>query len=303
MKPTTVIAIACLSSAAIAAGTSTLLTPRVSARESAPESEATAALERLSEAVTELGRGQRALAADLLRLEQQDQLEPVTSGRTQLGEIDAAVARWMAEHAQEQAEDAASVAVVEVETDEVRLAEALAQLDGDLSDPERQRLWRKLAEEGLTDAIVAAWEERAAREPNNPDMQLALGEIYLNKIFEVGNSPEAGVWATKADRSFDAALALDERHWDARFTKAVSLSFWPPVFGKQGEAIQHFETLVAQQSEGPREARFAQTHLLLGNLYTQMGNKEQALVSWEAGLAQFPEDEDLQKQLAIHTQQ
>ena len=300
MKPLHLIAIACLA-AAVAASTSTLLADRVSASESTPDQGAIV-LERLAQRVAQLGLGQQELAEELSLLRERSSLHPVASPRLEVGQVDAAVARWMEEHG----EPVAALESAEIEPSksaEARLNEALAVLDGDLSDTERQRIWREFAAEGLTDSIVEAWEARAAAEPNNPDMQVALGGMYLNKIFEVGNSPEAGMWATRADRSFDAALELDERHWDARFTKAVSLSFWPPVFGKQGEAIQNFEILVAQQTGGPGEPRFAQTHLLLGNLYTQVGNQEKALAAWETGLALFPGDEELAKQLSIHSGQ
>lgn len=302
MNSLSLIAVAALTSAVVAGGTATLLGGRVAASENDSVAEL-AAVERLNDSLAELTRTQAGLARELEELRAEQQLHPVGQ-RSEVGDIDAAVARWMeqrgnlsvgAEGATAELAKAAPVAT--------SLEEALALLDGDLDDTQRQQLWRKWADEGLTDQIVAAWEERAAREPNNPDMQVALGGVYLNKIFEVGNSPEAGTWAIKADKAFDAALALDETHWEARFTKAVSLSFWPPVFGKQGEAIQNFETLVAQQANGPRKSEYAQTHLLLGNMYSQMGNSEKALGAWQAGLAQFPDDEELRKQLEIHAAQ
>jgi len=297
MKTLPLLVLSTVTAAAVAAGTAGLAGGRVAAEQDSAGGDA--ALERLTATVAELSRSQQGLAEDLRRLREEDQLHPVAAGRSEVPDVDAAVARWMAEHGS--AAGAAPLAADEsaAATDD-SLEQALALLDGDLSDTERQRLWRKFAEQGLTDAIVAAWEERAARAPNDPDMQVSLGEIYLNKIFEVGNSPEAGVWATKADRAFDKALAIDDHHWEARFAKAVSLSFWPPVFGKQGEAIQHFETLVAQQAAAPREDRYAQTHLLLGNMYSQTGEEAKAIAAWQRGLEIFPENEELQKQLAIH---
>jgi len=117
-------------------------------------------------------------------------------------------------------------------------------------------------------------------------------------VFKAGNGPEAGIWATKADKAFDAALAVDDHCWDARFSKAVSLSFWPPVFGKQGEAIKNFEVLTEQQASQPSDPKFAQTWLLLGNMYQQTGRMDQALATWQKGLALFPGNEALQAQIA-----
>jgi tetratricopeptide (TPR) repeat protein len=177
---------------------------------------------------------------------------------------------------------------------------ALARLlEPGIDEEAHQALWREAREAGLLDELVAAFEERAAAAPGDPEKQLELGNAYLQKTFEVGSGPEAGIWATKADQAFDAALAIDDNHWEARFSKAVSLSFWPPVVGKQGQAIQHFELLVQQQA-GSNEPQYAQTHLLLGNLYQQTGRPEQALAAWQAGLKIFPEDPQLKAQVGSY---
>ncbi len=98
----------------------------------------------------------------------------------------------------------------------------------------------------------------------------------------------------KADEAFDAALARDDHHWDARFSKAVSPSFWPPLFGKQAEAIEHFETLMGQQEALPQQGpKHAQTYLLLGNLYQQQGNNDKALATWNDGTQLFPDNHEL----------
>ena len=217
--------------------------------------------------------------------------------------LDGALARYMALHAAPapRAETKPLDPAAAAREKDGAVADALRRLlDPKLTDLERQRLWKEFAEQGLLDALVAEYEKRAERDPNNPDLQVELGEAYLQKVFASDNGPETGRWATKADQVFDAALELDGEHWDARFHKAVSLSFWPPMFGKQKEAIAHFETLVAQQAGQPKEARFAQTHLFLGNMYLQLGQRDKALAAWEGGLAQFPGDEELRKQLELN---
>src|SRR4030095_4281872 len=119
-------------------------------------------------------------------------------------------------------------------------------LDPNLKGDAREALWKQIRDAGLTDEVIARMEPLAAAHPNDAGIQVALGEAYLQKIFEVGNGPEAGEWATKADKYFEAAPEITPQQGDARFAKAISLSFWPPMFGKQAEAIQNFETLVAQ---------------------------------------------------------
>lgn len=162
-----------------------------------------------------------------------------------------------------------------------------------------QALWKEVADAGKLDELVKMMEERAAARGNDPEAQTQLGLAYLQKVFRVGAGPEAGVWATKADKSFDAALALDDQHWQARFQKAVSLSFWPPMLGKQPDAVKQFETLIAQQeASGQSSSGYNQTYLFLGNMHLQMGDKTKALAAWNKGLAQFPNDPELLKKIA-----
>jgi TolA-binding protein len=195
----------------------------------------------------------------------------------------------------------ASPASAESKDGKLTVEGVLADLfDPELDETARQELWQKAREAGLLDDLVKEFEARAAREPNNPDRKVELAHAYVQKIFEAGNGPLAGVWATKVDQTLDQALELDSHHWDARFSKAVGLSFWPPVFGKQGEAIAQFETLVAQQEAGPSKPKFAETYVLLGNLYQQSGKSEQALATWQKGVALFPENPELLAQLKTY---
>jgi len=214
-------------------------------------------------------------------------------------QIERAVARWM-EHNGTRGEGAAPAPTAAVEVSpEKRLADAYAALENpDLTDAERQKIWAELGQAGLVDKLLAKYEERAKLAPNDPDAQVDLGSAYLQRLFQATPGPEQGFWAGKADKAFDAALALDSNHWDARFSKAVSLSFWPPIFGKQKEAVTQFETLLTQQSQSSaNDPRFAQTHLLLGNLYQQSGNAAKASETWAAGLALYPDNAALREKV------
>ncbi len=171
-------------------------------------------------------------------------------------------------------------------------------LDPSLTREEKMAKWKAINAAGALDEVVAMFEEFAKEHPGSAGAQVDLGGAYLQKVFKAGNGPEAGVWATKADKAFDAALGIDDHSWDARFSKAVSLSFWPPVFGKQTEAIKNFEVLAEQQAQQPSDPKYAQTWLLLGNLYQQLGKSDQALATWQKGLAAFPENASLLQQIA-----
>jgi tetratricopeptide (TPR) repeat protein len=170
---------------------------------------------------------------------------------------------------------------------------------GDLDFDGREALWQKIREAKQTDAVIALFEARAEADPSNPDLQTELGEAYLAKIQEVAGGPLAGVWADKADKAFDSALALDDHHVQARFMKAMSLSFWPPVFGKQAQAIKQFEILIGQQQNSAPSDWQSQAYLMLGNLHLQMGKPEQAKLTYQQALAIYPDHADLLKQLGL----
>ncbi|MGQ0551618.1 MAG: tetratricopeptide repeat protein [Planctomycetota bacterium] len=169
--------------------------------------------------------------------------------------------------------------------------------DDELDQDAKQALWNSLREAGLLDEAVAVLEALAKARPHDPEAQVDYAEVCIQKIFEVGGGIQAGPWAMRADQAYDVALAADPEHWEARFSKAISLSFWPPITGKQAVAIDNFRTLIEQQERRSRRPEYAQTYLMLGNLYLQQGQHEQARQTFQAGLKQFPEDSELSEKI------
>ncbi len=189
-------------------------------------------------------------------------------------------------------------ATTAVEEAKLTLESALAQLmDPDANYADRIKVWEQVVKAGLLDQVVNAMEQRAEREPNNPALRVDLGNAYLQQLF-AGNLMKRGYWGTKADEAFDAALKLDPQHWEARFTKAVSLSNWPAFTGKQSLAITEFETLIGQQNAGPKKPDHAKTYLYLGNMYQASGSMAKAVEAWQKGADLFPEDVALKQQIA-----
>lgn len=181
----------------------------------------------------------------------------------------------------------------------VTVEELLAMLQADgLDGEEWGDVWSKARAAGLSDELIALFEQRAEENPGDADAQAEVGFAYLAKIDEVTDGPAKGMWGMKADQAFNRALEINPDHWDARFTKAISLSFWPPIFGKQAEAIENFEILVERQASLPKSPDHAQTYLLLGNLYQQTGEHEKAAAMWANGAALFPDDAELAARIA-----
>ena len=263
-------------------------------------SSANAADARVEHALDALGTRVDQLAKELQQIETRPALATPAAERLPLGEIDAAVARALAKQGAQAGETAANTDLKShANAAKLDAHQAFAALiDPNLSRDARQAKWKEIADAGLLDEVLALYEQRAKDDPNSPKAQTELGWAYLQKIFHGASGPEAGVWGMKADKSFDKALAIDDHDWDARFTKAVSLSNWPAFLGKQGEAIKHFETLVAQQEATAAKPEFAQTYVFLGNMYQQTGHPDKALQIWQQGAALFPDNQSLAQQIA-----
>jgi tetratricopeptide (TPR) repeat protein len=256
-----------------------------------PDAALAAALDRLTAQQAKLER-------ELAELRNATPLSEPDNARIPLGEIEAAVARALDARSQTALTAAStSAAMLDAAPKKFEPRAAFDRVSG-LDWDDAQAVWKEIADEGGLDAVLAMFEANAKADPNDPKAQVALGHAYLQKLFHAGAGPEAGVWAMKADSAFDSALKLDDRNWSARFSKAMSLSHWPPVFGKQTEAIKHFEILVAQQQGVPQQDDFADTHFLLGNMYQQMGDRDRALAAWQQGLSLFPDNAQLAQQIA-----
>jgi tetratricopeptide (TPR) repeat protein len=297
MNATTTLILAALAGGATGAATTLLVRPDANAREPrAPELPAPKGDPRVSELEAQVAE----LAQALTDVRMELAAEPVQ--RVPVGEIDRAVERWLSANAAEAVAAAAADpprVARQAEPAKRDLDAILAELDApELSDGRWDELWRELKANGLVDGALAYFEGRVERDPSNPDLHVELATAYLGKLQTVGQGVEAGTLAGKADEAFDRALELDDHHWEARYTKAVSLSFWPPIFGKQNEAIQNFEILIDQQSALPPAKGHADAYLFLGNLYQQTGNAEKALQTWKSGAGLFPEHAALAQKLA-----
>lgn len=297
MKPIVLIPVSIAAAAATSLAVCCLAQRTESAPQSAPEPDARVT-EQLAATLDRLQVQQSELARAVAELRAAPPLSDPPAARVPLGEIEAAVARAL---------DARALPAVATDTPRAPAAAvAPKKLDPkaayervrDLPWDEQQAVWKEIAAGGDLEAVVAMFEARAKADPNDPEAQVELGHAYLQKVFHAGGGPEAGVWAMKADAAYDTALKLDDRSWEARFSKAMSLSHWPAVFGKQTEAIKHFEILVGQQQSLKQRPEFAQTHFLLGNMYQQIGDRDRALAAWQQGLSLFPEDTELAQQIA-----
>ncbi|MFN6147684.1 MAG: tetratricopeptide repeat protein [Planctomycetota bacterium] len=154
--------------------------------------------------------------------------------------------------------------------------------------------WKRAHAAGKLDEIVARFEAQAKANPGSPDAQMQLAKAYLAYT---NIDPSKYEFSLKADGAFDKVLELDDHHWEARFTKALSYTFWPEFLGKRKPAIAHFETLVAQQEAMPASPEQAQTYLYLGNLLERT-DPAKAREMWAKGARRHPDSQEQAKKLA-----
>lgn len=288
----------CAAIAAAVAWITTGLAAPGEAREFGVDDPDAARLGALDEAIRELRASNEGLRAELAALRATSAGGGVSREPVLEDLVAQAVARAMAETQPGAPAAAGASGATAADFDaEASLTELLSPM---LTSGGRERLWREAHEAGQTEALIALVEARAKADPENVALQYELANAYIQPIVQgeaVGI--DAGTWSMKADAGYDAVLALDPDHWDARFSKAVSYSFWPPVFGKQQAAIDHFEILVGKQANMAPRPEFAQTYLFLGNMYEQSGNAAKAKEAWNLGLAAFPQDRDLRRRLGL----
>lgn len=175
------------------------------------------------------------------------------------------------------------------------VAALVQQLAATPAGPERDALWQQLRALGEVEAAVAQYEQLAAAQPGDPDAQTNLGAAYIEQMMQAADEAARIEIGKKIDAQFDKALALDENHWEARFRKAVGLTYGPALSGRQDEAIGHFEKLVQQQAGQRATPEQAQTYVYLARLYAQRGDAAKAAAIVQQGLLRHPQDDGLRQ--------
>ena len=218
-------------------------------------------------------------------------------------QLQAAIDAWMAENLEARLLAAGAAAAEASSSGETVVAkfttaeEAILAMQNAEGWDAQMAAMQAAADAGLLDAVIEELEKRAELQPDSESAQLELAAGYLQKVFSTTNPIETGTWAMKLDGTYDQALAINDQSWEARFGKAMSLSNWPAFTGKQGEAIRQFEILRGQQANSASRPEFAQTYLILGNMYQQSGRMDEARAAWQDGANRFPSNADLRGQL------
>ena len=182
-----------------------------------------------------------------------------------------------------------------------KVKEFIARIEAGLVvGKEMNELWNHLAGSGLHDEALRALVKNAKAHPNSADAQYGVGIGAISKL--VGGQVtyvEQGQLSMMADVAFSRALEIDDHHFDARFSKAISYTHWPEAFGKGPAAIAEFETLRQQSAQDPSIAALEGVYTNLGIQYRKAGNLEKSREALEEGLRVFPDSKDIQEQLSV----
>jgi tetratricopeptide (TPR) repeat protein len=163
---------------------------------------------------------------------------------------------------------------------------------------QKKDAWQQLKDTGKLDQAVGQLEQLVAGNPQSAADIAALGQAYMKQCDEYKDIRDKAILVMKADQTFDAALNVDPSNWDARFNKAVGMSYWPPELNKTQEVFQQFQTLIQQQEAEPPQPQFALPYVWLGDQYQKAGYPDEATQTWQRGAALFPDNSQLRKKLA-----
>jgi cytochrome c-type biogenesis protein CcmH/NrfG len=169
----------------------------------------------------------------------------------------------------------------------------------------KHAMFEQLRKDGQLEAVIAELQKRAAANPNVAEIPTTLGEAQLNLVRQLHESgadeDQVGILAMQADQSFNTALKIDPKNWEAQFVKASTMFYWPANEARDNTAAQMLAKLIDQQESMPTQSPvFAQTYLALGNQYQKMGKMQEAMATWQLGAQKFPSDPALQQK--IHSQ-
>lgn len=149
--------------------------------------------------------------------------------------------------------------------------------------------------------VIEGIEEQIRKNPTDPNLHVALAAAWTAELINQPQGPQQGIMWGRVGAAYDAALALEPNHWQARFGKAFGTSMAPEFMAMRPEAIRQFEELKAIQSRRAPEPEHAQVYFRLGTLYKDAGNAEKARAIWAEGLKLFPDNQELKDTLEAST--
>ena len=171
-------------------------------------------------------------------------------------------------------------------------------LDGVPADALR-KLFGEIGKNGQYDGAIAAAQALVEKSPNDPKARYLLAKAYFARCMLESTPAGFEKCGSLTLASWEKASELDPGYWEPRFERAEYLTYYPESEGKTPEVISEFERLIGDQGGANTNPRFAKSYAHLSRMYLRVGKRDKALQTLRNGVALFPEDKDLKKQLEV----
>lgn len=151
------------------------------------------------------------------------------------------------------------------------------------------------------DRSLEFFKKETGLHPNSANLHLNFGFAYVDKIPVAGSITQV-VLANNALTEFSRAVEL-QPSWITYYTRGVSYLFWPKIFNRAPLGVADLLKAVEIQNKGPRHSYYVKTYIALGDGYWKTDQLDKAHATWQEGLKQFPENDQLKSRLALQGDQ
>lgn len=172
-----------------------------------------------------------------------------------------------------------------------------AYSSGTATKEEAQELLRLSRDEGLMKLVVTDLEARIAENPDDLEARLQLVDVQSARVHSAESIVERAALRDGVRTQLGEVLKRDPDNWDARYISAVGISHSQRTPQGRAKAIGAFESLIKLQQGQPAEPRFAKTYGQLAGMHLQEKDVAKARAAVTAGLARYPDSEELRKML------
>jgi tetratricopeptide (TPR) repeat protein len=172
-------------------------------------------------------------------------------------------------------------------------------------DPDNQRYASEYRQAIIRDKefdrSIEFFGKMVASNPNSANIHLNYGFAYVDKIPTAGSITQV-LLANTALGEFSRAVEL-QPSWLDYYTRGASYLFWPKVFNRAPLGVADLEKALALQRSGPKRPYYLREYIALGDGYCKTEQMDKARATWQEGLRQFPDNQQLKDRLALNGDQ
>jgi len=175
-------------------------------------------------------------------------------------------------------------------------------VSGDPDNPRYASDYRQAIIRGKEfDRSLQFFQKETGEHPKSANLHLNFGFAYVDKIPAAGSITQV-VLANNALKEFSQAVDL-QPSWITYYTRGVSYLFWPKIFNRAPLGVVDLQKAVEVQNKGPRHSYYVKTYIALGDGYWKIDQLDKARATWQEGLKQFPDNDQLKSRLALQGDQ